>query len=114
MVRHVHKWVGRMPDGLDVVLVQVDYERCVVSVGVLRPDAGLAPARGAVRDRGFEEGVYLFRTLGGERDMSGCRHGISLGDPEVVEVLTPVADTIVLHVEFLVTERGESSGIEPA
>jgi hypothetical protein len=59
MVRRVDHRVGRVPDGLDVVLMQVAHECGVVTLGVLRPHAGLAPARGPVRNRSLEELVDL-------------------------------------------------------
>jgi len=74
----------------------------------------LAPDRGTVRDRRLEERVYVLATFGGERNMSRCGHGLPLADREVVQVLGPVADTVFLNVEFLVTKWGESCGIEPS
>src|SRR4249920_1882272 len=103
-----------MPYGLDVVLMQVVHECGVVPLGVLRPHAGLAPDRGTVRDRGLEERVYLPPTLGGERNMSRRGHGLPLADREVVQVLGPVGDTVVLNVKFFVAEWGEGCRVEPS
>src|SRR5439155_27200234 len=103
-----------MPYGLDVVLMQVVNNCAVVPLGVLRPHAGLASRCCTVRDGGLEERVYVLATFGGERNMSRCGHGLPLANREVVQVLGPVADTVFLNVKFLVTEWGESCGIEPS
>src|SRR6266536_2413461 len=46
--RRVRDWPWGMPNSLDVVLMQVAYERRIVAIGVLRPHAGLAALRGSV------------------------------------------------------------------
>jgi hypothetical protein len=69
-VRRADYRVGRVPYGLDVVLMQVVHECGVVPLGVLRPHAGLASRCCTVRDGGLEESVYVLATFGGERNMS--------------------------------------------
>src|SRR6476660_7684363 len=85
--RCVDDRLGRMPHGLDVVLMQVVDDCPVVPLGVLRPDAGLAADGRAVRDGGFEERIHSVPTLGGERNMRRCGHVLPAADREVVQVL---------------------------
>ena len=92
--RRVDDRLGRMPHGLDVVLMQVVDECRVIPLGVLRLDPGLAADGRAVCDRGREECIHGVPTLGGERDMRRCGHGLPTADREVVQVLGPVADTV--------------------
>ena len=81
--------LGRMPHGLDVVLMQVVDERRVIPLGVLRPDPGLTADGRAVRDGGREETIHGVPTLGGERNMRRCGHGLPTADREVVQVPAP-------------------------
>src|SRR6266487_1413180 len=74
--RRVDDRPGRMPQGLDVVLMQVVDECRVIPLGVLRPDPGLAADGRAVRDGGREGCIYGVPTLGGERSMRRCGHGL--------------------------------------
>ena len=98
-MRRVDQRVGRMPYGLDVVLMQVVDECGVVPLGVLRPDPGLAADGRAVCDGGREECIHGVPTLGKERNMRRCGHGLPTADREVVQVLGPVGDTVVLNVK---------------
>jgi hypothetical protein len=45
--------------------------------------------------------------------MRRCGHGLPTADREVVQVLGPVGDTVVLNVKFLIAEWGEGGSIEP-
>jgi hypothetical protein len=85
----------------------------VVPIRVLRPDPGLAADGRAVCDGGREECIHGVPTLGGERNMRRCGHGLPTADREVVQVLGPVGDAVVLRVEFLIAEWGEGGCIEP-
>jgi hypothetical protein len=107
--RRVGDRLGRIPHGLDVVPMQVVDERRVIPFGVLRPDPGLAADGRAVRDGGSEECIHGVPTLGGERNMRRCGHGLPTADREVVPFLGPVGDTVVLNVEFLKAEWGEAA-----
>src|SRR5687767_4544861 len=111
--RRVDDRLGRVPHGLDVVLMQVVDERRVIPLGVLRPDPRLAADGRAVCDGGREERIHGVPTLGGECNMRGCGHGLPTADREVVQVLGPVGDTVVLNVQLLVAEWGEGGRIEP-
>ena len=110
--RRVVDPLGRVPHGLDVVLMQVVDERRVIPLGVLRPDPGLAADGRAVRDGGREERIHGVPTLGGERNMRRGGHGLPTADREVVQVLGPVGDAVVLNVKFLIAEWGEGGCIE--
>src|SRR5512132_2853298 len=111
--RRVDDGLGRMPHGLDVVLMQVVDESRVIPLGVLRPDPGLAADGRAVCDGGCEECIHGVPTLGGERNMRRCGHGLPMADREVVQFLGPVGDTVVLNVKFLIAEWGEGGCIKP-
>ncbi len=111
--RHIADRLGRMPHGLDVVLMQVVDECRVIPLGVLRPDPGLAADGRAVCDGGREECIHGVPTLGGERNMRRCGHGLPTADREVVQFLGPVGDAVVLNVKFLIAEWGEGGCIEP-
>ena len=45
--------------------------------------------------------------------MRRCGHGLPTADCEVVQVLVPVGDTVVLNVKLLVAEWGEGGCVEP-
>src|SRR4029453_5358495 len=109
MARRVDDRLGRMPHSLDVVLMQVVDECPVIPLGVLRPNTGLAADGRAIRDGGREECIHGVPTVGGERNMRRCGHGLPTADREVVQVLGPVGDTVVLNVKLLVTEWGEGA-----
>src|SRR6266511_3150570 len=64
-------------------------------------------------DGGREECIHGVPTLGGERNMRRFGHRLATADREVVQVLGPVGDTVVLNVKLLVAEWGERSCIEP-
>ena len=111
--RRVDDRLGRMPHGLNVVLMQVVDECRVIPLGVLRPDPGLAADGRAVCDGGREECIHGVRTLGRERNMRRCGHGIPTADREVVQFIGSIGDTVVLRVEFLIAEWGQGGCIEP-
>src|SRR4029453_3391799 len=87
--RRVDDRLGRMPHGLNVVLMQVVDECRVIPPGGLRADPRLAAGGRAGRDGGREECNHGVPTLGGERNMRRCGHGLPTADREVVEVLGP-------------------------
>ena len=45
--------------------------------------------------------------------MSRRGHGLPLADREVIQVLGPVGDAVVLNVELFVAEWGEGCRVEP-
>jgi Domain of unknown function (DUF5122) beta-propeller len=102
-----------MPNSLDVVLMQVAYERRVVAIGVLRPHAGLAARRGSVREGGREERIDRIAVLGGEGNMRRRGHGQPAADREVVLSLRPITEAVVLNIKFLIAEWSEGGCIEP-
>jgi hypothetical protein len=110
--RRVDDRLGRVPHGLDVVLMQVVDEGPVIPVGVLRPDPGLAADARAVRDGGLEERIHGVPALGGERNMRRRGHGLPTANREVVQVLGPVGDAVFLNVQFLIAQRGEGGRIQ--
>ncbi|MGA9162802.1 MAG: hypothetical protein WB297_18310 [Actinomycetota bacterium] len=60
-----------------------------------------------------KDAIHGVRTLGGERNMRRCGHGLPTADREVVQFLGPVGDTVVLNVEFLTAEWGKGGCKEP-
>src|SRR6266550_434875 len=111
--RRVRDWPWGMPNSLDVLLMQVAYERRVVAIGVLRPHAGLAALRGSVRDGGREERIDRIGVLGGEGNMRRRGHGQPAADREVVPSLRPITEAVVLNIKFLIAEWSEGGCIEP-